>query len=267
MLHAEYRYGKKRLFCDAILHLKTEHLPRHTRSGQTSEQSKKRRFFPYAGRLTKSTLSRTRLTMLSLTCEGPTVVARRSRRAAAVSTTSLTSRGATSLSMTACKAVVRGRPSIYIYGRTDFVLHLISGTFRSALAAGLLRLDLAAAHGSVTGLVFERVSVPAPMQSSVLAAEGQRISDLAFVEVRCERENAASAFVLWLRRFLHSKDDRLPRQALSVDRHAPLKRNACRFAQLEVDGVCARNASAAGFATPPPAAVGLGFECNAEPSE
>lgn len=63
---------------------------------------------------------------------------------------------------------------------------------------GLVRLDLAAATGSLTGLTFERVSVPGAMPSSVATAKGQTISGLAFVELEvagsCVKTAAAAGF-------------------------------------------------------------------------
>jgi hypothetical protein len=63
---------------------------------------------------------------------------------------------------------------------------------------GMVRLDLAAATGSLTDLTFEHVSVPAPMSSSVAVAEGQTISGLAFVELdvagTCVHTAAAAGF-------------------------------------------------------------------------
>ena len=63
---------------------------------------------------------------------------------------------------------------------------------------GLVRLDLAAATGSLTDWTFERVSAPTVMPSSVVVAKGQAISGLGFVELEmagtCVRTAAAAGF-------------------------------------------------------------------------
>ena len=63
---------------------------------------------------------------------------------------------------------------------------------------GLVRLDLAAATGSLTDWAFERVSAPTVMPSSVVVAKGQAISGLGFVELEmagtCVRTAAAAGF-------------------------------------------------------------------------